>query len=410
MPDLNPSKVGRAVRPFQEFFRQEAASGVLLMAATALALAWANIGPQAYAAFWHQSFGVADYALLNHTLGHWVNDGLMTLFFFVVGLEIKREVRGGELSDWNRASLPVFAALGGMLLPAGLFLAFNHSGADARGWGIPMATDIAFALGVLSLLGRRVPGSARVFLAAVAIADDLGAVLVIALFYSHGLSLGWLAASAAVYGLLAGLNRLSVRALSVYVLGTVVLWFCVSQSGVHPTIAGVLAATAVPVTLDGNESPLHKLEHLLHPWVAFGVMPLFALANAGIPLGSMSFGSPVLVGIVVGLVAGKAVGIFLFSWVAVKAGFGALPPGLGWRHVVAISILGGIGFTMAIFIAGLAFGPGEAFDSARNGILLASVTAALVGSGFIFFGLKPVPDIEASSEHEVGVEEVTGPR
>jgi NhaA family Na+:H+ antiporter len=421
--------VERIVRPFQDFAHKQSSGGILLIVATVVALVWANSPwAESYDALWHTrlTVGVGDFSV-SKDLTHWINDGLMAVFFFVVGLEIKREVLVGELSSARNAALPVAAALGGAVAPALIYLAINAGTKGAAGWGIPMATDIAFALGVLALLGDRVPVGLKVFLTALAIVDDIVAVLVIALFYTQEISWGALGVGVAFLAALIVANLLGVGRTLVYAVLGVGLWLCFLLSGVHATIAGVLLAFTVPAVsfidpgafLDRSryvldrfeqagekgenvlaneerqaalhalnhaayklEPPLHELEHALHPWVVFAIMPLFALANAGVPLGgdiSEALTSPVALGIVAGLVVGKQVGVTLFAWLAVKIGISELPEGVRWRHVYGASWLAGIGFTMSLFITDLAFSNGSLVDAAKLGILAASMLAGLVG-------------------------------
>jgi NhaA family Na+:H+ antiporter len=402
---------------------------MVLLACTILALMWANSPwAGAYEAFWHTklsvTFGGYGLALDLH---HAINDGLMALFFFFVGLEIKREVLVGELADVRRAALPIAAAVGGMVVPALLYLAVTRGTPGAAGWGVPMGTDIAFALGVLALLGRRAPLALKVFLAALAIVDDIGAVLVIAVFYTAEIAWGPLAVGFALLALLYAGNRFGLRSPLPYALVGVAVWAAFLESGVHATIAGVLLALTIPawVRLDlpsfldrarrslthlehaaesgGNvltdqvqqhalhgleaaceraQAPMQRLEHALHPWVAFAVMPLFALANAGVALDGGAVGAlghPVALGVLVGLVLGKPLGITLAAWLAVRAGLAALPVGVTWRHVHGAAWLGGIGFTMSLFITGLAFDDPALVSTAKVGILSASALAGLVG-------------------------------
>ncbi len=381
-------------RVFQRFFKLEAAGGIVLMACAVVALVWAN-SPWAagYSAFWNTklTIGIKPFQL-SESLLHWINDGLMTLFFFVVGLEIKRELLCGELASAKRAALPVMAALGGMLAPAALYACFNAGQPSARGWGIPMATDIAFSLGVLALLGRRVPFGLKIFLAALAIADDLGAVLVIALFYTETLSFTSLAIAGAFCVALFGINRRRVSHPLPYLLLGLGLWLAVLNSGVHATISGVLVAIAVPSRpnvsrlsapeLKGLAAPLSRFEEALHPWVSFGIMPLFALANAGVALAGEAHsgtGQSVSQGVIAGLVLGKPIGIVLLSWIAVRLGVAVLPEGVQWRHLLGVGMLAGIGFTMSLFVASLAFGIGPLLDAAKAGILVASLASGLCG-------------------------------
>jgi NhaA family Na+:H+ antiporter len=432
---------GRMLRPFQEFAATESAGGIVLLACTALALAWAN-SPWAAAYFhlWERPLTIGlEGMALTKSLHHWINDGLMVVFFFLVGLEIKREMLVGELASARRAALPIAAAIGGMVVPAALFALLNAGGPGAPGWGIPMATDIAFALGILALLGPRVPIGLKVFLAALAIVDDIGAVLVIAMFYTAGISLPALGAAAVVLLLLVAANRAGIRHAAVYTVLGILLWLAFLKSGVHATVAGVLLAMTIPsrtlidedefadralvaigsfVQASGPEttvlsnreqqeavhqmeraceevqSPLLTLEHRLHGIVAFGIMPLFAFANAGVSLGAELFASVswrVVLGIVLGLVVGKTVGITLFAWLAVRLGVAALPGAISWRMLHGASWLGGIGFTMSLFIAALAYGPGALLDSAKLGILAASLVAGVVGWTLLRGARAPEP-------------------
>lgn len=426
-----PLLIERILEPFQRFVNTESASGFVLLACTAVALVWAN-SPWAasYEHLWEVELTASVGPLtMRGTLHHLINDGLMAVFFFLVGLEIKREMLAGELASLRRATLPVAAAAGGMIVPALLYASLNAGTGGERGWGVPMATDIAFALGVLALLGERVPSGIRVFLAALAIVDDIGAVLVIAVFYSAGIALGPLALAGALVLLAVGANIAGVRRPWAYGVIGLALWGAVISSGIHATIAGVLLAMTIPartrideewfvdrarrtlsrfeVAHDPSASalndpehqaaiqelerlaeqlqpPLLRLEQALHGFVAFGIMPLFALANAGVPLGLSNLhaagGITVALGVAFGLLVGKPVGITLFAWIAVRFGVASLPDGVTWRSVAGAGLLGGIGFTMALFIAGLAFtdAPGN-LVAAKLGILGASVIAGLAG-------------------------------
>src|ERR687896_2128924 len=421
--------VERIVRPFQDFANKQSSGGILLIIAAAVALVWAN-SPwgESYAALWHTklSVGVGDFSV-SKDLMHWINDGLMAVFFLVVGLEMKREVLVGELSSVRNAALPVAAALGGAVVPALIYAAINAGTEGSAGWGIPMATDIAFALGILALLGQRAPTALKVFLTALAIVDDIVAVLVIALFYTSEISWGALGGGAVFLAALIVANVLGVGRTLVYAVLGVGLWLCFLLSGVHATIAGILLALTIPATSFINpgaflersryvldrfekagengenvlsneerqaalhalnhaayklEPPLHELEHNLHPWVVFAIMPLFALANAGVPLGGgvvEALTSPVALGIVAGLVVGKQLGITLFAWLAVRSGLSELPEGVGWRHVYGVGWLAGIGFTMSLFISDLAFSEDSLIEAAKVGILCASLIAGVVG-------------------------------
>jgi NhaA family Na+:H+ antiporter len=421
--------IGVMLRPFRAFAQLSAAGGLLLGLCTILALVWANSPwSGAYDRLWGTYVTVGGGQLvIRETLGHWVNDGLMAIFFFVVGLEIKREVLIGELASPRRAALPIAAAIGGMAVPALFYVSLNRSGDAAAGWGIPMATDIAFALGVLALLGSRVPPAVKVFLTALAIVDDLGAVLVIALFYTASISWTALAWGAGFLGLLVLANRLGVRRTLVYAFLGVGVWAAFLASGIHATIAGVLVAMTIPSrtvidadafvargrailaafdrtsrhggeantneeqqaalqaledAIDHVEAPMQRLEHALHPWVAFLILPIFALANAGLDL-SGDIGSTltesVTLGVMLGLVLGKPIGVTLAAWLAVRTGIAAMPVGVSWRHVHGAGWLAGIGFTMSLFIAALAFGDGPELEMAKLGILAASVLAGTTG-------------------------------
>jgi len=389
-PDKYPLEplFGRILSPFERFLRSTAAGGILLIVATAVALALgATLGDAALHDFWDQTagFDFEDQPILHLTLHHWVNDGLMALFFLLVGLEIKREVLIGELASLRDAALPVFGALGGMVAPAAIYAALNVGTPTASGWGIPMATDIAFAVGILVLLTWRVPRNLIVFLTALAIADDLGAVLVIAVFYTASLDMKALGAVAGILAALALLNRGGVRHLLPYSLLGLLLWYAMLRSGIHATVAGILLAFSIPArpSEGSDQSPLQVLEHRLSPYVATLVVPVFALANAGIDLGAIEWSSALsrreTLGIVLGLAIGKFAGISLLCWLAVRTGMARLPAGVEWRHLLGASWLAGIGFTMSLFIAQLAFTDPRMVDSAKLGILLASAISATAG-------------------------------
>ena len=434
----NTLPVDRLLAPFREFARNSAASGILLMAAAIVALVWANSAfAETYATVWETrlTIGLGD-AVLSKSLHDWINDGLMAVFFFVVGLEIKREVLIGELGSVRRAMLPITAAIGGAIVPALIFLVIVGPGDVARGWAVPMATDIAFALGVLALLGDRIPIALRVFMAALAIVDDLIAVLVIGLFYTSEVSVPGLAASGACLGLLIGANVLGVRRPIVYGLLGLATWFAVLQSGIHPTVAGVLVALTIPARtkLDAAgfaarageivgafterearrtpakaedhhdelweleeisekaQAPMLRFEHALQPWVAFVVVPIFALANAGIAIGADIgglLGDPLVLGVAVGLVVGKQLGITIAVLIALRLGLASLPTGVTMLHVYGASWLGGIGFTMSIFIAGLAFADDTRLALAKLGILVASVIAGVGGYLVLRWATRP---------------------
>ncbi len=363
-------------RIFQNFFLSEKSSGILLIACTLLSLGLANsaIG-SVYADVWLRNVG-------GLSIEHWVNDALMALFFLFIGLELKRELYNGELSDRRNAMLPIFAALGGMAIPALFHFILNVGTPGQAGFGIPMATDIAFALGVLALLGNRVPLSLKIFVTAFAVIDDLGAIIIIAVFYTKQLSTNYLLAAIAVWSVLYGCNRLiRVQSLTIYLLGGALMWAFMLKSGVHATIAGVMLAFAIPFSsrADDAKSPSHKLEHFLHRPVAFFILPLFALANTAIVIGSdwltqlSEFNS---LGIIAGLTLGKPLGVFLLCWLAVASGACRLPGDMGWRHVLGAGILGGIGFTMSIFITNLAFSAQlNSINSSKMAIIFASIVS-----------------------------------
>ncbi|RYG48338.1 Na+/H+ antiporter NhaA [bacterium] len=427
VPTVAPTPLrDRLVRPIVHFAENEASSGMLLVALAAVAMLWANLGPAGhYETFWNRpltlSLGDAGASL---SLRHWINDGLMALFFLLMGLEIKREFLLGELSDARKAALPVAAALGGMIVPAALYALVNIRGGNMRGTGVPMATDIAFSLGVLALLRSRAPAGLKVLLAAVAIVDDLGAVLVIAIFYSTGIAWTMVAGMAVCLVILIVLNRIGARLPLAYMAVGIPLWAFTLASGVHATIAGVLLAMTVPVrvfldpvaftteardAIDTFEAtacedpyemnperqeavsalesacervqmPLERMENTLLPWVSYGIVPLFALANAGVVLtGFAPLLTPVGIGVLVGLVLGKPLGVVLASRLAVRSGRAELPNGVGSKHLIGIGLLAGIGFTMSLFISELAFGEGASHDAAKTATLAASVVMGLAG-------------------------------
>ena len=433
--------IERVLAPFQRFVQTESASGLVLLACTAIALAWANSPWSAsYEHLWETPLGLTVGPWSSTiTLHHLINDGLMAVFFFLVGLEIKREMLAGELASIRQAALPIAGALGGMVVPALLYASLNGGTAGESGWGVPMATDIAFALGVLALLGDRIPLGVRVFLAALAIVDDIGAVLVIAVFYSGGIAWNAMLSAGALVLLAIGANIAGVRRPGAYAVIGLLLWAAVLSSGIHATIAGVVLAMTIPARTRIDERsflarsrralsrfeiahepgasplndpehqsavqqlerlaeqvqpPLLRLEHLLHGIVAFGIMPLFALANAGVPLGTAGLGggdgTTVALGIALGLLLGKPVGITLLAWLAVRLGAASLPEGVSWRMIGGAGLLGGIGFTMALFIAGLAFANEPALlVAAKLGILGASVVAGVAGYIVLRGGRQP---------------------
>jgi len=388
-----PSPIKRALQPLQQFLKLEAASGIVLLAATVLAMIVANSSlAGSYQALLEIPFTVklGEFGL-SKSLWHWINDGLMAIFFFVVGLELKREMMEGHLSSFRRAALPAFAAAGGMAAPATIYLILNYGDAAViRGWAIPTATDIAFALAVLALAGKAVPPALKAFLLSVAIFDDLGAIIIIAFFYTAGLSLLYLIIAFGLVLLLAALNRSRVTRPALYFLIGVPLWFAVLKSGVHATIAGVALAMFIPLKpRNQTESLLHRLEHSLHPWVAFGVLPIFAFANAGVSLAKMSTADlfhAAPLGIILGLFVGKQIGIMLLCVVAVALKVGSLPEGVRWPQLYGVAIICGIGFTMSLFIASLA--SREAPVDPRLSILIGSLVSGLAGFLVLRFSLR----------------------
>lgn len=436
--------VRRLIAPVQAFLQIEAASGIALMIATAIALLWAN-SPWAgsYHHLWHTpvSVGFGDHAF-TAPLHFWVNDVLMAIFFFLVGLEIRREIHAGELSDLRRATLPLAAALGGMLLPAGIYAALNYGRSGIHGWGVPMATDIAFAVGVLALLGPRVPPALRILLLALAVIDDIGAIVVIAVFYTDGVAASGLAIAGAGCLLILLLQRIGLRRAWHYIPAGMVVWAGLYQSGVHPTLAGVIvglmtparawlgaegfAAQAGPLVAEAGKQPAHELlaivdevgrlrreavpptqylVHHLHKLVAFGIMPLFALANAGVSLGGADLsgdGLAVFLGITAGLVIGKTLGIFVACRLSTALGLCALPRDARWTGVWLVGMTGGVGFTMSLFVAQLAFAPGALLETAKLAILIGSTVAAVIGLSYGALTLRPptadeVPFVDAAT-------------
>lgn len=393
----------RKLRGALEFVHHEASGGIMLLFAAVLALVLANSSLAAlYGALLDTPVTIRVGALgVDKNLLHWINDGLMAIFFFHVGLEIKRELIEGELSTLKQAALPAIGALGGMVVPALIYYAINRDDPSAlAGWAIPTATDIAFAVGVLALVGSRIPPSLKIFLLALAIIDDLGAILIIAIFYTTNLSLTALSLAAVGVVALAVLNSRGVTRTAAYVLVGIFVWLCVLKSGVHATLAGVITAFAIPLTpLAGEgrsskpESLASKLQESLHPWVNFGVLPAFAFANAGVSLAGLTFDklmSPIPLGIALGLLVGKTVGVFSFTWLAIALGAGSRPEGSSWPQVLGVAVLAGIGFTMSLFIGMLAFpGPEKAADI-RIGVLAGSIVAALVGYLILKYA-RPAP-------------------
>jgi Na+:H+ antiporter, NhaA family len=370
---------------FNEFFECKRASGLILILCTLISIVIANSSfSKVYLDFWHAKIGIeiSDTIIMRYSLEHWINDGLMAIFFLLIGLEIERELYIGELSNLKNASLPIAAAIGGMATPTLLHFLLNHGTETAAGIGIPMATDIAFALGVLALLGSSVPVSLTIFLTALAIIDDLGAIAVIALFYASDFSLLYLCLALGIFSGLLILNRTGVRRLFFYLVPGFLMWYFMLKSGIHASIAGILIAFAVPFGRGDEASPSYRLQHFLHKPVAFIIMPLFALANTGIPLtGNWIAGltTPNSLGIFAGLFVGKPSGIALFSFLAVKSGFSELPEDVNWKHIIAAGFLSGIGFTMSIFITILAFDNPEIIQGSKISILISSLVAGTVG-------------------------------
>ncbi len=439
----------RFIRPAHAFASLQASGGIVLLIAAIAAMAWANSPWSAeYFEVWATHLAVdLHFFEIDESLGHAVNDGLMAIFFFVVGLEIKREILHGELASPRKAALPVAAAAGGMIVPAAIYALWNAGGEGASGWGIPMATDIAFALGVLALLGKRAPFALKVFLLALAIADDLGAIMVIAVFYTDQISLVPVAWGAGIVVLLFVMNRLGIRSLDVYMVVGIFFWMAVLKSGIHATIAGVVLAMLTPAApfykeqdfdgvmedllakhrlgretenhdlsqqalrqmedlAKGTESPLDRLEHFLAPWASYFILPVFAFANAGVKLsGDMiadAATSPVTLGVATGLVIGKPIGVLLTCWVAVRLGWAQLPNHVDFQHLVGVGLLAGIGFTVALFITGLAFDDPRIIDEGKVGILAASAIAGIIGFSYLW-SLPGDPQHHAAPE-EVDIE------
>jgi len=375
----------KLTRLFNDFFESEKAGGLILVIVTVLSLIVANTPWQLnYISFWQNDMG-------GHSLVYWINDGLMTIFFLLIGLELEREIYQGELSNIKNAALPIIAALGGMIIPAAIFLLFNFGSNSQAGAGIPMATDIAFAIGILSLLGNRVPASLKVFLIALAVIDDLGAIIVIAIFYTSSIIYLNLFIALGILLLLLALNRLKVNSVIPYLTGGVFMWYFMLNSGVHPTITGVLLAFVIPFGNGGKKTASYGIQHFLHKPVAFFILPLFAIANTCIPIGNNWFNGLVetnSLGIIAGLVIGKPMGIWLFSFIGVGLGLCALPADLKWKNIIGAGMLGGIGFTMSIFITLLAFDNKEMVNNSKIAILVASVMAGTLGLLWLKRSLK----------------------
>ena len=377
----------KLTKTFKAFFESERSGGLLLLSVTIISILLANSPFQTgYIAFWETNLG-------SHSITHWINDGLMAIFFLLIGLELEREIYQGELSNFKNASLPIFGALGGMIVPAGLFLLLNYGTITQNGAGIPMATDIAFAIGILSLLGNRVPTSLKVFLTALAVIDDIGAILVIAVFYTDHIAFVNLLIAFSIMGFLFILNRKKVHNIIPYLIGGAAMWYFMLNSGVHATVTGVLLAFVIPFGDGSRKTSSYKLQHFLHKPVAFFILPLFAMANTGIAIGSdwhEGLNHPNTIGIILGLVVGKPLGIWLFSFLAVTAGICSLPKDLKWTNILGAGMLGGIGFTMSIFITLLAFKNDgeEVITYSKIAILIASCIAGTVGFLWLQFNLK----------------------
>jgi NhaA family Na+:H+ antiporter len=426
--------IDRVIAPIARFLHVEAAGGAVLLVATAIALTLANSSTfgESYLAIWSTpvEFGFGTFKL-SYPLTHWINDGLMALFFFVIGLEVKREIVLGELSDMQKAALPIAAAIGGMVIPAAVYLLFQAGQSAESGWGITMATDIAFVVGCMAVLGTRMPSGLRILMLSLAIGDDIGAIMVIAIVYTETIHLGALALGCAGIGLVIVLGRLGVQRFGVYILIGCFVWLAFHESGVHATIAGVVLGMITPARpripsegvgrilaraneiFDGDRfeeagyrgktvrhfqqlaretvSPVEYLEQLLHPWASFVIIPLFALANAGVVFSLSDLGDPVAIAVALGLSVGKPLGIVLFCFIAVKIGVAALPEGVTWAILCSASFLAGIGFTMSLFISGLAL-EGLDLEAAKVGILAGSLIAAIIGMGLLFALLPKAPD------------------
>ncbi|MCL7709571.1 Na+/H+ antiporter NhaA [Actinobacillus pleuropneumoniae] len=387
------------LKQIQKFLKLEAASGILLLVSALLAMIFANTDlNQLYFSFLQTEVAIKFGAFsIDKPLLMWVNDGFMAVFFILVGMEVKRELFEGSLSSYQKAIFPAVAALGGMIIPALVYWFINQNSPEyQQGWAIPMATDIAFALGIVALLSKQVPPALKVFLLALAIIDDLGAIIVIALFFSHEMSMQALTIASIAIVILVAMNRYKVTGLINYAIIGAILWASVLKSGVHATLAGVIIGFCIPLRGKNGEAPLHHLEHALAPWCSFAILPLFAFSNAGVSLEGMSLdklASPLPLGVALGLIIGKPVGVFLFSYVAVLLGIAKIPEGINLKQIFAIAVLCGIGFTMSMFIAGLAFGEEDASESvlalARLGILMGTFVAAIIGYFLLKITTKP---------------------
>ncbi|GGF27067.1 Na+/H+ antiporter NhaA [Flavobacterium limi] len=375
----------KLTKTFKAFIESEKSGGLLLLFVTIISLTLANSSFQTtYLSIWEKDLG-------GHSITHWINDGLMTIFFLLIGLELEREVYHGELSNIKNAALPIMAALGGMLIPAGIFISLNHGAVTKNGAGIPMATDIAFAIGILSLLGNRVPASLKIFLTALAVIDDLGAIIVIAIFYTNSVSFVNLAIALGIWGLLFIFNRKKIHNPIPYLIGGVAMWYFMLNSGIHATITGVILAFVIPFGDGGEKSVSYKIQHFLHKPVAFLILPLFALANTAIMIDSgwhQGLTQPHTLGIILGLFIGKPLGITLFASIGVTAGLCSLPKNLKWAHIAGAGMLAGIGFTMSIFITFLAFKNPETILFSKIAILIASVLSGIFGFVYLNYILS----------------------
>jgi NhaA family Na+:H+ antiporter len=384
----------KLTRLYKEFFNSEKTGGLILVFMTILSIGLANSPWQTnYINFWHFELG-------RHSIVHWINDGLMTIFFLLIGLELEREIYNGELSNIKNASLPIFGALGGMVFPAGLFLLLNFGTKTQSGAGIPMATDIAFAIGILSLLGNRVPATLKIFLTALAVIDDLGAIVVIAIFYTTSIVFTNLFIAFGIFGFLLILNRLKVYNLIPYLICGAAMWYFILHSGIHATITGVLLAFAIPFGNGDEKSPSYILQHFLHKPVSFFILPLFAIANTCIAFGDNwknGLGQTNSIGIIVGLLIGKPLGIWLFSFIGVGFGLCVLPTDLKWKNIIGAGFLGGIGFTMSIFITLLAFDNADIVNNSKIAIIIASIFAGTIGFIFLRLTLKKQIEIDETT-------------
>jgi Na+:H+ antiporter, NhaA family len=379
----------KTTKLFKSFFDNEKSSSIILLLCTFFSLALTNSNLQnSYLYFWNQN-------LAGHSIAHYINDGLMTIFFLMIGLELEREIYAGELSSFKNALLPISGAIGGMLIPALIYFAINHHTVYQNGIGIPMATDIAFAIGILSLLGNSVPSSLKIFLTALAVIDDLGAIIIIAIFYSHGIQWIYLGLAMGIFGLLLLFNRLKIYRLWPYLIGGILMWYYMSLSGVHATITGVLLAFAIPFQDGKTTSISYQLQEALHKPVSFVILPLFALANTAIiiNLDMETHIQTYALGILLGLMVGKPIGISLFSYLAVRFKMAKLPDDISWKHIVGAGILGGIGFTMSIFITLLAFDSDKVINDAKLYIIIASAISGIIGLLFLKIALKNKPTV-----------------